>query len=226
MLAFEVVARCGSVSRHELVQFPGSVGITDRDGELLREVVGDRGMRAEWQSIAEISPLVVSATLAVEDARFYEHGGIDGIGVIRALYDSARAGRVVSGASTLTMQLARLLSPSPKTLWGKLGEMIRARRLEHAIDKREILEQYLNRAPYGAGTIGVEAASRRYFGKPSSHLSLAEAALVAGLPKAPSRLNPLRFADRAKARQRHVLARMLVTARSTATSTIAPWPSR
>lgn len=211
VLGFEVAVRCGSISPAELDAFPGSLEITDREGHVLREVVGDRGMRARWQAFDDLSPLVVAATLAVEDARFHDHNGIDGVGVLRAMVDNVRAGRVVSGASTVTMQLARLLSPSPKTLLGKLGEMVRARRLELLLDKEVILEQYLNRAPYGAGTIGVEAASQRYFGKPSEHLSLAEAAVLAGLPKAPSRLDPLRFPGRAKARQRHVLHRMLVT---------------
>ena len=211
VLGFELAVRCGSISRAELTSFPGSLRITDRDGQVLREVVGSSGMRARWQTLDEISPLVVEATIAVEDARFHDHDGIDGVGVMRAMVDNVRAGRVVSGASTLTMQLARLLSPSQKTFLGKLGEMVRARRLERALDKDAILEQYLNRAPYGAGSIGIEAASQRYFGKPSAHLSLAEAAMLAGLPKAPSRLDPLRFPGPARARQHHVLHRMRVT---------------
>ena len=131
--------------------------------------------------------------------------------MLRAVVDSVRAGRIVSGASTLTMQLSRRVHPHPKDLAGKLGETLDALRLERAFDKATILEQYLNRVYYGAGTVGVEAASYRYFGKPSAHLSLAEAALVAGLPKAPARLNPLQDLDAALVRQRHVLGRMLAT---------------
>jgi len=211
IVGFELVVRCGSVSQADLARFPASVRIFDRDGHLVREAVGAEGMRAQWRALDDISPLLVSATLAVEDARFHDHDGIDGIGVARAMVENLRAGRVVSGASTITMQLARLLTPSDKTLPGKIGEMIRARHIERALSKQAILEQYLNRAPYGAGAIGVEAASRRYFGKPSTHLSLAEAALIAGLPKAPTRLNPLRYPDRARARQRKVLSRMRAT---------------
>jgi len=114
------------------------------------------------------------------------------------------------------MQLSRLLQPHGHTVWGKLVEMVRARRMERVLGKRAILEQYLNRAPYGAGAIGVEAASRRYFGKPNAHLSLAEAALIAGLPNAPTRLNPLRNLDEARARQHKVLERMLDTGAITA----------
>jgi penicillin-binding protein 1C len=208
-LIFELWVRCGSISAQDLASFPESVRVYDGRGELLREQVGDDGMRAAWQDLDAMSPLVIQATLAVEDARFHDHDGIDRVAVARASWDALRSGRLVSGASTITMQLARLLQPSQKNLGGKIYEMVRARRLERALSKRAILEQYLNRAPYGAGSIGVEAASRRYFGKRSALLSLAEAALIAGLPKGPSRLNPLRYPQRAKERQRHVLARML-----------------
>jgi penicillin-binding protein 1C len=183
----------------------------DREGTLLREAVGETGSRAEWMPLADLSPWVAAATVAVEDWRFYRHGGIDWLSVARATRQNIQAGHVVSGASTLSMQLARLLSSQPRTLGGKLSQAWDARRIEAAIGKEQILEQYLNRAPYGAGAVGVEAASRRYFGKPSSHLSLAEAALVAGLPQAPSGHNPLRNPEAAKGRQSRVLDSMLRT---------------
>jgi len=188
-----------------------SVRIHDARGQLLREVVNAEGERVRWSALEDISPLVVRATVAVEDARFHEHSGVDARAVARALAQVVRYQRVISGASTLTMQLARRLHPHPRTLRGKLGEMVEALRLERAVDKHTVLEQYLNRVPYGAGAVGVEAASQRYFGKPSAHLSLAEAALLAGLPQAPTTLNPLKDPERARARQRTVLARMLAT---------------
>jgi len=198
----------------EALRFPESWRVRDRDGALLREVVNERGERARWLPLAEISPLLADATVAVEDQRFFEHGGVDRRAVVRAARDNLRSLRIVSGASTLTMQLARLLQPG-RSRWYKPMEAIDAWRLERALTKSGLLEQYLNRAPYGAGTVGVEAASRRYFGKPTTHLSLAEASLLAGLPQAPSQLNPLRHLDAAQVRQRHVLARMRATGRIT-----------
>jgi penicillin-binding protein 1C len=199
----------------ELDGFRDSVRILDREGRLLREAANGDGQRARWTPLAEISPQVVAATIAVEDARFFSHPGVDPASVARAVLQCLRAGRPVSGASTLTMQLARLVRPHPRTLGGKLGEIVDALRLERAVRKDVVLEQYLNRAPYGPGLVGVEAASQRYFGKPSAHLSLAEAALLAGLPQGPTAKSPLRNPPAARARQRVVLARMRATGRAT-----------
>lgn len=211
-LVIAVVARPYSVE--DLTAGPGdSLRLRDSEGQLLREVVNGQGERARWAPLDQLSPLVVDATLAVEDARFFSHRGVDGLAVIRAVVQDVFALRTVSGASTLTMQLARLVHPHPRSLAGKLGEMVEALRMERAVDKRTILEQYLNRAPYGAGAIGVEAASQRYFGKPTQHLSLAEAALLAGLPKGPTGLNPLKNPNAAVDRQHLVLRRLLQTGR-------------
>jgi penicillin-binding protein 1C len=159
----------------------------------------------------DISPLVIEATIAVEDARFFSHSGVDIPAVMRAIRQNVTSGRVVSGASTITMQLSRLNFNHSHGMWGKLKQTFDALRLERAMDKNAILEQYLNRAFYGAGAIGIEAASRRYFGKPNTHLSLAEAALLSGLPKAPSNLNPIKDLEAACKRQQLVLQRMLET---------------
>jgi penicillin-binding protein 1C len=191
--------------------FPESRRIRAADGTLLREVAGPDGTRALWRPLAELSPWLPEATIAVEDARFFHHAGVDLRAVARALLQDLRHGGVVSGASTLTMQLARLLGHQPRSTRGKLGQSFDALRIERRLDKQTILEQYLNRAPYGAGCTGAEAASLRYFGKPSSHLSLAEAALIAGLPKAPTDLNPLKYPQAAIARQHLVLDRLLAT---------------
>jgi len=207
--AIELVARCGSYAVGALAHDAGSTRIYDARGRLLREAVGEGGVRAEWMPLARISPYLADATIAVEDARFRAHDGVSWRSVARATGQAVRHGHAVSGASTLTMQVVRLVRPHGRGITGKLGEMVDALRLEHAVDKDTILEQYLNRSPYGADTVGVEAASRRYFGKPSAHLSLAEAALIAGLPQAPSRLDPRVHIAAARARQRLVLDRML-----------------
>jgi penicillin-binding protein 1C len=196
--------------------FPESRRIRARDGSLLREVSGDDGTRAEWRPLAEMSAWLPAATVAVEDRRFFEHAGVDGRAVGRALLQNVRHGEVVSGASTLTMQLARLLGHQPRSGWGKLGQAFDALRIERRLRKSTILEQYLNRAPYGPCCTGVEAASQRYFGKPSSHLSLAEAALISGLPKAPTHLNPLKHREAAIARQHLVIERLFVTGKISA----------
>jgi len=195
--------------------YPESRRIFDRQGRLLREVVNADGARAQWVELEGISPFVIAATLAIEDDDFYAHSGINWRSVARAAWQNVSNGRRISGASTITMQLARLLFGYPRNMGGKLLQAFDALRLERALAKDAILEQYLNRAFYGAGTIGIEAASQRYFGKPNTHLSLAEAALLSGLPKAPTDLNPLRNPQDALKRQRLVLWRMLKTGRIT-----------
>jgi penicillin-binding protein 1C len=185
-----------------------STRIYDADGNMLREIVNEDGMRARWTPLKEISPWVQKATVAVEDKRFRSHEGVDWGGVLRAATSNAVEGRIVSGASTLTMQLARLIRPHERSFIGKLVETVDALRIERALSKDDILEQYLNRAPYGAGCVGVEAASHRYFGKPTALLSVAEAALIAGLPNSPNRLNPFRSPENARKRQLRVLSKM------------------
>ncbi len=185
-----------------------SLRIYDRHGQLLGERVGADGHRRRSLPLSRVSPWLIQATIAIEDRRFYAHDGVDARAVLRAAIQNARAGRIVSGASTITMQTVRLLEPHPRGFGPKVREAIDARRLEYSLSKQDILELYLNRAPYGAGTVGIEAASRRYFGKPARRLTLAEAALLAGLPQGPGRLDPLRFPERARARRATVLARM------------------
>ncbi len=192
-------------------RLPESRRITDRDGHLLREVANSEGARSKWVPLDEMSPLVQTAIIAVEDEHFYAHGGIDHLAVIRACLQNFSSRRVVSGASTITMQLARLVRGHSRDIFGKIGQAYDALRIEYAVNKKTILEQYLNRATFGAGTVGLEAASLRIFGKPSRHLSLAEAALMAGLPQSPSRLNPLKAPNAARKRQLKVLERMLIS---------------
>ncbi|HEY6461166.1 MAG TPA: transglycosylase domain-containing protein, partial [Polyangiaceae bacterium] len=149
-----------------------SVRFVDRDGRLLREVRADDATRAREVPLAEVSEDLVHAVLAAEDRRFYEHPGVDPLAVARAAWSDARHARVVSGASTLTMQLARLVKPHRRNFPGKLDEAALALRIEASLSKDAILTQYLNRAPFGAGVRGVDAASRFWFGKSPAELSL------------------------------------------------------
>ena len=154
-----------------------------------------------------ISPWLVQATLAAEDKRFFSHAGIDLRAVLRAAWRNMRAGHIVSGASTLTMQLAKRRQTAEGRLAGKLEQAFTALRLEQAADKRSILAAYLNTAPYGGNLVGVEAAARRYFGKSCTEITLEEAALLAEEQKSP-RPNPFisgagTGAPRRRARMRH-----------------------
>ena len=183
--------------------------VLDRHGRLLREALSDQSGRGHWVSLeAQTSPWVAQAFVAIEDHRFYGHPGIDVIGVARAARDNVVAGRVVAGGSTISQQLIGLLRPAPRSIGAKIDEAIWALRLERSHGKAAILEQYVNRVPFGHGAFGVEAAAQLYFGKPASALSLAEAALLAGIPRAPSRANPWTNSARARDRQRDVLDRM------------------
>jgi penicillin-binding protein 1C len=209
-----VVAAAAVVGRRHDLDRPGpgrgtSLVLTDRHGQTLRTIPLPGGGRARWVSLASLPPSLITATLAGEDHRFREHHGVDGAALARAALLAARAGHVVSGASTITMQLARLVRPHPRTLRGKLGEMIDALRLERATSKDAILEQYLNRAYYGEGAFGVEEGARRYFGKSAATLSDGEACLLAVLPRAPRRYDPRVALAEARARRAHVLGLMV-----------------
>ena len=156
----------------------------------------------------DVDPLYLRMLLAYEDQRFAIHPGLDPLAIVRALGQWLSHGRVVSGASTLTMQAARLLEPHERDLSGKLGEMLRALQLERRYGKDEILSFYLTLAPFGGNLEGVRAASLAWFGKEPTRLTAAEAALLVVLPQSPSRLRPDRFPDRARAARDKVLARM------------------
>ncbi|MFO7717922.1 MAG: PBP1A family penicillin-binding protein [Desulfohalobium sp.] len=159
--------------------------------------------------LGEIAPEVKHAFLAAEDSEFYSHEGVDLFGIMRAAWKNFQAGEIVQGGSTITQQVIKsMLLSSERSYQRKLKEAILAYRLEKNLEKDEILTIYLNEIYLGAGAYGVEAAARAYFGKHASELNLPEAALLAGLPKAPSAYNPLEHPQRARQRQRYVLQRM------------------
>jgi penicillin-binding protein 1C len=181
----------------------------DRHGEPILHLALPDSTRAAPVGFDEIPDDVVDCTLAAEDKRFDQHGGIDLLASLRAVKDSVLQRRVVSGASTISQQLIKISSPparrNPST---KLREAMAARHLEMSWSKRQILTAYLNRLDYGNLRIGIAEASRFYFQKPLADLSLGECALLAGLPQAPSRLNPIRHPKRSLVRRDTVLRRL------------------
>jgi penicillin-binding protein 1C len=188
-----------------------SVRYVDREGTLLREVRADDATRARFVPLDEVGMRARSAVLAAEDQRFYTHGGVDGLAVARAAFDDVRKGHIVSGASTLTMQLARVVRPHRRGYFGKLKEMAFALRIEQALPKDRILEAYLNRAPFGPSLRGIDSASRYYFDKPPRLLSWAEAATLAAIPRGPDLYSPAKHPDHVLRRRNRILDRMLVS---------------
>jgi len=175
-----------------------------------RQVVGQYYIeRRILAPLADIPPSLINAVIAVEDARFFEHPGLDVIGIFRAFWTNLRRGGKVEGASTITQQLARSLFLSPERTYGrKIKELMLAYQMELILSKEQILELYLNQIYFGQGAYGVGAAAQTYFGKELRELGIAESALLAGLPKSPNNYSPTRNPERAKRRQEHVLARM------------------
>jgi len=183
-----------------------SVRLLDRNGEL----IATRGPRyGDAIEAGELPAHLLHAFIATEDRRFWEHDGVDRRALVRALIANWRAGRVTQGGSTITQQLVKnLFLTSARTLKRKLQEVRLARDLERHLTKPEILTLYLNRVYLGGRSYGVDAAARRYFDKPARDVTLAEAAMLAGLPKAPSRFDPSRSLAQAQARSRLVLQAM------------------
>lgn len=184
-----------------------SVTFMDTNGAFL----GVRGpYYGQRVHLGDIPDYVPQAFLAIEDRRFYQHEGVDRMAILRAVLANMRAGGTVQGASTISQQLARNLFLTPaQTINRKLREMVLASRIERRLTKDEILELYLNRVYLGDQAYGIDAASRRFFGKPAAQLTIAEAAMLAGLPKAPSRSAPTESLERATARQHTVLDAMV-----------------
>ena len=185
-----------------------SAQVADREGGPLRLLITADEYFLQPVTLEECAPAFIQATLAAEDKRFWVHGGVDWVGVVRAVKDMITEGRVVSGASTITQQLIKNAEPRPRTLQTKILESLQAKKLERQWSKSQILTAYLNRIDYGNLCRGAGTGAWYYFDKPLSDVSPAEAAFLAGLPNAPARLNPRKNFDRAKRRQLTVLARM------------------
>ena len=208
ILALPVVLLLSFPFPKEKLHPPPSTVVLSRDGELLRVSLAADEMWRIPIGKDQISSSLKKAVLSYEDRRFYWHIGIDPVGTLRAVFANLRAGKIVQGGSTITMQVARLMDPKPRTLSNKLKEMWRALQLEVRYSKDEVLSFYFNMAPYGGNIVGIGAAARVYFGKKAENLSLGEAALLAAIPNDPNGLRPDLNPQKAKAARDKIIRLM------------------
>jgi penicillin-binding protein 1A len=206
--AFTILPRSlPSVTALETFQPLAGTKLYDDNDEILTELHVERRI---FVPLAHIPQVLRDAVIATEDRRFYSHFGIDPIGIARAVYQNYRRGRIVEGGSTITQQLTKVLFLTPdKSLERKIKEAVLALELERRYTKDRILEMYLNQVYFGNGAYGVEAAARTFFGKSVGELTVREAALLAGLPRAPANYSPFEHADAARGRREVVLRRMV-----------------
>src|SRR5438093_1575967 len=188
-------------------EMPERNTVFDVDGKIYSRLAGANRLKV---SLSEVSPLFIAAVLAREDTRFYQHGGIDWRGILRALAHDILSRSAKEGASSITQQLARNSLPlGGRTMSRKLLEAMVALRIEREFTKQQILELYVNRIYFGNGCYGIETASQAYFGKSASQLNLSEAALLAGLIRSPNRFSPLKNPEAAAAQRNAVLDRLV-----------------
>ncbi len=187
-----------------------STVVLDERGRILRIFLnGDEQWCFPHQANADVPHALEQAVLSFEDRRFYRHPGVDPLALLRAVYQNIRAGEVVSGASTLTMQVARMTSPKRRTYINKALEMLQALKIELHYDKKQILNLYLDHAPYGGNIVGYRTAAHRYFGKSPERLTWGEAATLAVLPNAPGLISPLANPEKLRLRRDRLLSRLL-----------------
>ena len=204
---FHLKSSLPSVESLKTVELQQPMQIYTADGKLIGEVGEQRRIPVKLENVPQ---RLQDAFLATEDSRFYDHHGLDPIGIARAIYVAVSNGGASQGASTITQQLARNFFLTPeKKLIRKVREAVLAVEIENTLSKQEILELYLNKIFLGYRSYGVAAAAQTYFGKNLDELTLSEMAVIAGLPKAPSTMNPLYSPKRAEERRNVVLGRML-----------------
>ena len=207
-IAFAILWICCPLPKEKLHPESSTI-VYSRDGVPLRVfLTGDEKYRIQVP-IHDMSAELLRLVVAYEDRYFYRHPGVNIPAILRAAVQNISSKSIVSGASTITMQVARMMEPRPRTVGAKLIEMFRALQIEAALSKEEILERYLNMTPYGGNIEGIGAAAMLYFGKSSSELSYGEAALLAVIPNSPSRLRPDRNPENARAAQLKLLQRLL-----------------
>ncbi|MGE0825694.1 MAG: penicillin-binding protein 1C [Candidatus Binatia bacterium] len=182
--------------------------VTDHTGVPLRIFLPPDEQLRFPVTIDQVASVFLQTLIASEDRWFYAHPGVNPFAIARALWSNVRAGRIVSGASTISMQIARMAEPKPRTLWAKGQEVFRALQLERLFTKEQLLELYLNLTPYGGNIEGIGAATSVYFGKSPMQLSLGEAALLAALPRSPNLYNPARNSDIALTVRNRVLQQL------------------
>ena len=199
-----------SIQGLDSAAFAGDTLITDSTGKVELADVGNHGDHRLAVKLRDIAPVAIQATVAIEDKGFYSNPGFDVAGIVRAFIDNIRAGHVVGGGSTITQQLAKqqFLTPD-QTYSRKIKELALAYELSQTYSKDQIMELYLNKSFYGSQSYGIEAASLSYFQIPASKLDLAQSAMLAGLPSAPTEWNPVLHPDAAKLRQAEVLRAMV-----------------
>lgn len=213
LMLFVVIVRClplaSPIHAASLGRDGAALEFTDRNGLLLGTLLSRDQEHSAAVSLSAVSPAFLQAIVAAEDARFFEHGAVDYRAMLRAAGQAVRERKLLSGASTITMQLARMAQPLPSGIAGKALQIWTAWRLEAGMSKAQVLEAYVNRIPMGGNIYGVEAAARSYFGVRADDLDLAQASLLAGIPNDPSGLDPYGHWRELKRRQRYVLDRML-----------------
>jgi penicillin-binding protein 1C len=209
LLLVRLLPYLAPIPAEALRQNDQAIEFSDRNGLPLGTLLTRDRNHTVTIPLDKVSPHFIHAILAAEDRRFFQHGPLDGQAILRAIAEAAQARRIVSGASTVTMQLARMVDPTPPTLTGKLQEIWTAWRLAAGMNRNEILQAYINRLPMGSNIYGVEAAARVYFGISAQELNLAQASLLAALPNDPNRLNPYDGFAVLKRRQRYVLKQMV-----------------
>lgn len=204
LLPYFAPIRAADIAQNQL-----AMQFSDRNGLPLGILLTRDQEHTSVVPLNQVSPQFIHAILAAEDGSFYHHGALDMKAVIRASQEAIHAKRIISGASTITMQLARMLDPVPRNFSGKLSEIWLSWRLAAGMNKDEILAAYINRLPMGGNIYGVEAAARTYFSIPASELNLAQASLLAAIPNNPTYFNPYEHWERLKQRQKYVLNRMV-----------------
>ncbi|MEH1919701.1 penicillin-binding protein 1C [Nostoc sp.] len=204
LLPYFAPVRAADIAQNQL-----AMQFSDRNGLPLGTLLTRDQEHTSVVPLNQVSPQFIHAILAAEDGSFYHHGALDMKAIIRAAKEAIHAKRIVSGASTITMQLARMLDPVPRSFSGKMQEIWLSWRLAAGMNKDEILAAYINRLPMGGNIYGVEAAARIYFSIPASELNLAQASLLAAIPNNPTYFNPYEHWERLKQRQKYVLNRMV-----------------
>ncbi len=204
LLPYFAPIRAADIAQNQL-----AMQFSDRNGLPLGTLLTRDQEHTSVVPLNQVSPQFIHAILAAEDGSFYHHGALDTKAVIRASKEAIDAKRIISGASTITMQLARMLDPVPRNFSGKLSEIWLSWRLAAGMNKDEILAAYINRLPMGGNIYGVEAAARTYFSISASELNLAQASLLAAIPNNPTYFNPYEHWERLKQRQKYVLNRMV-----------------
>ncbi|BDI16292.1 hypothetical protein ANSO36C_20940 [Nostoc cf. commune SO-36] len=204
LLPYFAPIRAADIAQNQL-----AMQFSDRNGLPLGTLLTRDQEHTSVVPLNQVSPQFIHAILAAEDGSFYYHGALDMKAIIRASKEAIHAKRIVSGASTITMQLARMLDPVPRSVSGKLSEIWLSWRLVAGMNKDEILSAYINRLPMGGNIYGVEAAAQTYFSIPANELNLAQASLLAAIPNNPTYFNPYQHWERLKQRQKYVLNRMV-----------------